>query len=258
MGFLTSDRAQRDGRVTFVQLLTGIAGFIAFSVIGGVLLAGLALPAVTVAGTAAKGSEQIFEALPKEFDNVKLPESSYIYASDGETLLATFYLQNRKVMPLEDISPWLQKAVVAVEDNRFWQHNGVDGEGLLRAAYYTFAADETQGASTITQQLVKNLYFTTHRSYVRKALEIAITPAAELVLGKDRILELYLNVIEWGPGVFGAYAAAEHHYSKSPADLTREQAARLAAVIPDPLNRTPARMSGYAETIQGRMRQMGW
>lgn len=157
------------------------------------------------------------------------------------------------------ISDHLAHAVVAAEDTRFYKHHGFDWEEIAKArAEAARRGTAPRGASTITQQLVKNLYFTTHRSYVRKALEIAITPAAELVLGKDRILELYLNVIEWGPGVFGAYAAAEHHYSKSPADLTREQAARLAAVIPDPLNRTPARMSGYAETIQGRMRQMGW
>lgn len=157
------------------------------------------------------------------------------------------------------ISDHLAHAVVAAEDTRFYKHHGFDWEEIAKArAEAARRGTAPRGASTITQQLVKNLYFTTHRSYVRKALEMAITPAAELVLGKDRILELYLNVIEWGPGVFGAYAAAEYHYSKSPADLTRDQAARLAAVIPDPLNRTPARMSGYAETIQARMRQMGW
>lgn len=271
MGFLTSDRAQRDGRVTFVQLLTGIAGFIAFSVIGGVLLAGLALPAVTVAGTAAKGSEQIFEALPKEFDNVKLPESSYIYASDGETLLATFYLQNRKVMPLEDISPWLQKAVVAVEDNRFWQHNGVDGEGLLRAAYYTFAADETQGASTITQQLVKNTLreaaeaagdteaakAATEVSIERKIREWRLALAYEEKLngiygtvctddpkvdcGKEAVLEQYLNIAQFGPSVYGVEAAAQFYFRKSAKEINALEAATIAGITQNPSKWDPIR-----------------
>ncbi len=157
------------------------------------------------------------------------------------------------------ISDHLAHAIVAAEDTRFYEHFGFDWEemGIARAQARR-EGTAPRGASTITQQLVKNLYFTTHRSYVRKALEIAITPAAELILGKDRILELYLNVIEWGPGVYGAHAAADYHYSRPASDLTRDQAARLAAVVPDPLNRDPARMSNYAGIIQGRMRQMGW
>ena len=157
------------------------------------------------------------------------------------------------------MSDHLAHAVVAAEDTRFYDHIGFDFEEILNARVQAKRQGTApRGASTITQQLVKNLYFTTHRSYVRKALEIAITPAAELVLGKDRILELYLNVIEWGPGVYGAHAAAEYHYSRSAAELTRDQAARLAAVVPDPLNRDPARMTSYSQTIRTRMQQMGW
>lgn len=157
------------------------------------------------------------------------------------------------------ISDHLEHAIVAAEDTRFYEHFGFDWEEIGNArAQAQREGTAPRGASTITQQLVKNLYFTTHRSYVRKALELAITPAAEMILGKDRILELYLNVIEWGPGIYGAHAAAEYHYSRSAADLTREQAARLAAVVPDPLNRDPARMGNYSGIIQTRMRQMGW
>ena len=93
---------------------------------------------------------------------------------------------------------------------------------------------------------------------VRKGLEATITPFAELILGKERILELYVNVIEWGPGVYGAEAAAQHHYGVSAGDLSRERAARLAAIIPAPRERSPDGMSSYANTIQTRMRQMGW
>ena len=151
------------------------------------------------------------------------------------------------------------RAVVAAEDTRFWQHRGFDFESLEAARKQ---AERTglppRGASTITQQLVKNLYFTTHRSYVRKGLEMTVTPLAELVLGKARILELYLNVVEWGPGVYGIEAAARHHYRVPARQLTRDRAARLAAILPAPRRRRPDRMGGYAGIIQQRMRAMGW
>jgi monofunctional biosynthetic peptidoglycan transglycosylase len=115
-----------------------------------------------------------------------------------------------------------------------------------------------RGGSTITQQLVKNLFLTTSRSWIRKAFEFGLAPVAELVLKKERILDLYLNVIEWGPGVYGAEAGAQYHYHASAARLSREQSARLAAVIPNPLHRKPARMTGYSNVILNRMSQMGW
>jgi monofunctional biosynthetic peptidoglycan transglycosylase len=151
------------------------------------------------------------------------------------------------------------RAVVAAEDTRFFRHHGFDFEEV--AAARRAAGREVgsvRGASTLTQQLVKNLYFTTHRSYVRKALELTITPLAELILGKQRILELYLNVVEWGPGVYGIEAAARHHYRVPAARLTRDRAARLAAILPAPRRRKPARMGRYAGIIQARMGAMGW
>jgi len=115
-----------------------------------------------------------------------------------------------------------------------------------------------RGASTITQQLVKNLFFTIHRSPVRKAAEFTLAPLAELLLSKERILELYLNVIEWGPGVYGAEAAARQYYGIPASRVGREQAARLAAVIPLPRRRKPARMDDYSAEILERMTRMGW
>ena len=151
------------------------------------------------------------------------------------------------------------RAVVAAEDTRFWQHHGFDFESLDAARR---TAERTglppRGASTLTQQLVKNLFFTTHRSYVRKGLELTVTPLAELILGKPRILELYLNVAEWGPGVYGIEAAARHHYRVPARQLSRDRAARLAAILPAPRRRKPDRMGGYAGIIQQRMRAMGW
>src|SRR4029077_6078930 len=120
------------------------------------------------------------------------------------------------------------------------------------------AGEVTRGASTITQQLVKNLFFTTHRNPGRKVFEYTLAPLAVLILGRDRVLELYLNVIEWGPGVYGAEAAAEYHYRTSAAALSREQSARLAAIVPSPRRRKPERMNQYGAIIQDRMRLLGW
>lgn len=162
-------------------------------------------------------------------------------------------------IPLKSISPNLQHAVVAAEDARFYQHRGIDWTEVSKVAEESLEEGEiTRGGSTITQQLVKNLYLTTARSPVRKAVEFALVPPTELILPKDRILELYLNVIEWGPGVFGADAAAAFYYHTTAARLTRDEAVRLAAIIPSPRRRKPARMNEYADRILTRMQQMGW
>jgi monofunctional glycosyltransferase len=169
------------------------------------------------------------------------------------------YRKRYDFRPAEGISENLRRAVVAAEDTRFYDHHGFDWEEIQNAREAAARRGEPpRGASTITQQLVKNLYFTTHRSYIRKGLELTITPFAEVILGKDRILELYVNVIEWGPGVFGAEAATQHHFGIDAGELSRERAARLAAIIPAPRSRQPDRMGSYAATIQSRMTRMGW
>jgi monofunctional glycosyltransferase len=115
-----------------------------------------------------------------------------------------------------------------------------------------------RGGSTLTQQLVKNLFFGTGRSIFRKAAEFTLVPAAELALDKQRILELYLNVVEWGPGVYGAESACRYHYRTSARQIDREQSARLAAILPLPLKRRPDHMNHYSELILERMVQLGW
>lgn len=166
------------------------------------------------------------------------------------------YQKRYAFTPLDRISPELQRAVVAAEDARFYQHRGFDWAEIRHA----IEEDDgpARGASTITQQLVKNLFFGTGRSYVRKGVEASLVPVAERVLGKRRILELYLNVAEWGPGVFGAEAAARYHYSTTARNIQRAQALRLAAVLPAPLRRRPERMTRYSGIIDERMRRMGW
>ncbi len=168
------------------------------------------------------------------------------------------YKKRYEPVPLARISPNLQHAVIAAEDARFYTHFGFDWTQIKEAIDDDLEDGRLRGASTITQQLVKNLFFTTRFGLVRKAAEAAVVPAAEIVLGKQRILELYLNSVEWGPGVFGAEGAANFHYHSSATRLSREQSARLAAILPSPRRRKPARMDRYSGIILTRMNQMGW
>ena len=168
------------------------------------------------------------------------------------------YRERYKFIPLAQISPDLQHAVVAAEDAHFYQHHGFDWHEIEIAAREDMEGERTRGASTITQQLVKNLFFGTGRSFLRKGVEASLVPVAELFLGKRRILELYLNVVEWGPGIYGADAACRYWYETPARTIGRPQSARLAAILPAPLKRRPDRMNSYSAIILGRMNQMGW
>jgi monofunctional biosynthetic peptidoglycan transglycosylase len=167
------------------------------------------------------------------------------------------YQKRQAWAPLPGISTELQHAVIAAEDGRFFQHHGIDWKEVQKVVDQDLEDGRVgRGGSTITQQLVKNLFFTTSRSFVRKGIEFTLAPLAEWVLPKKRILELYLNVIEWGPGIYGAEAASRAWYGVPAGKLNREQASRLAAIIPSPLRRKPARMNTYSAEIQRRMSQM--
>jgi monofunctional biosynthetic peptidoglycan transglycosylase len=170
----------------------------------------------------------------------------------------TPYRERYKFVPLSQISPDFQHAVISAEDARFYQHHGFDWHAIEIAAEDDVEGDRTRGGSTITQQLVKNLFFGTGRSIVRKGVETTLVPVAELVLGKRRILELYLNVVEWGPGIYGAESASHYYDETSARNMGRQQAARLAAILPAPLKRRPERMNSYSGVILRRMRQVGW
>jgi monofunctional biosynthetic peptidoglycan transglycosylase len=168
------------------------------------------------------------------------------------------YHERYEFVSLSQISPDLQHAVIAAEDARFYQHHGFDWHAMEIAAEDDMEGGRIRGGSTLTQQLVKNLFFGTGRSILRKGAEFTLTPVAELVLGKRRILELYLNVVEWGPGVYGAESACRYYYRISARNIGREQAARLAAILPLPLKRRPDHMNHYSDLILERMHQMGW
>ena len=168
------------------------------------------------------------------------------------------YRERYNFIPLNQISADFQHAVIAAEDTNFYQHHGFDWHEIQIAAEDDLEGERTRGASTITQQLVKNLLFGTGRSILRKGAEATLVPVAELVLGKKRILEIYLNVVEWGPGIYGAEPACRYYYEAAARNMDREQAARLAAILPAPLRRKPERMNNYSAIILRRMGQMGW
>lgn len=166
------------------------------------------------------------------------------------------YLKRYRFVPLARISPHLRHAVIAAEDGRFYLHRGIDWEEIRKVWEQEIPRGRLRGVSTITQQLVKNLFLTTYP--IRKPAEFLLAPAAERILSKDRILELYLNVVEWGPGIYGAEAAARHYYGIPAARLEREQAARLAACLPAPRTRRPEKMDSLSAEILERMSRMGW
>jgi len=168
------------------------------------------------------------------------------------------WVPRRRFVPLARLPRHVPRAVVAAEDGRFHSHWGFDLEQMREAGVELIKGERTRGASTITQQLVKNLFGCTCRNPVRKLYDYALTPPAELLLGKERILELYLNEVEWGPGVFGIDAAARHHYGRGARGLTRAQAAGLAALLPNPRARSPDNTPEYRAAILDRMEFRGW
>jgi monofunctional biosynthetic peptidoglycan transglycosylase len=168
------------------------------------------------------------------------------------------YQERYNFVPLSQISPNFQHAVISAEDARFYHHHGFDWHAIQLAAQEDMEGGRTRGGSTLTQQLVKNLFFGTGRSFLRKGAEATLVPVAELVLGKQRILELYLNVVEWGPGVYGADAACHYWDKTSARSVGRQQAAQMAAILPAPLKRRPERMGHYSGVILRRMSEVGW
>jgi len=161
-------------------------------------------------------------------------------------------------VPYQRISGHLKRAIIAAEDAKFVSHNGFDWDGIQKAYEKNLREGEiVAGGSTITQQLAKNLFFSGERTWWRKAQEAVVAVMIETVMSKRRILEIYLNVIEWGEGVFGAEAAARLHYGTTAAGLSAEQAARLASIVPSPRRYGPASDTAYlqrrTQTILARM-----
>jgi monofunctional biosynthetic peptidoglycan transglycosylase len=152
-----------------------------------------------------------------------------------------------KWVSMEKISPNVIKAVLIGEDDKFWNHDGFDVQGMEQAIERSLKKGSVAGGSTISQQLSKNLYLSPNKNPVRKIKEAIITWRIESTLSKRRILEIYLNVAEWGDGIFGIEAAARHYYGKSAKKLTAREASRLAAVLPNPIKYNPTRSQKYVK-----------
>src|SRR5690242_8085570 len=159
------------------------------------------------------------------------------------------YTLRREWVPLQDISPNLPLAVIASEDGRFCLHWGVDWGAVRDAIKEGDGLADFRGASTIPMQVAKNLYLWNSRSYLRKLIEMPLAYIMSFIWPKQRMMEVYLNVAQWGPGIFGAEAASRYYFHKSAADLTRHEAVQLAAALPNPRFRNPARQSRRALII---------
>ncbi|MEM6615524.1 MAG: monofunctional biosynthetic peptidoglycan transglycosylase [Pseudomonadota bacterium] len=183
----------------------------------------------------------------------------------ASTLMLTHYLTGKSVtrdwVGLSEISDNLPTAVLMSEDGQFCAHHGVDWNAVRDVVESVRDGERARGASTITMQTVKNLYLWPSRSYLRKALEVPLALYADFVWSKRRTMTLYLNIAEWGPGIFGAEAAAQHYFNKPASSLSRREAARLAAVLPNPFVRNAARPGPHTaritRIIEQRMRQAG-
>jgi len=245
--------------LTLAKLGKGLAKFVAVTVgvsasagVAGLAAAGLLLPSVNIAAIGTTAGEDLFEALPEELELVPLAQSSYIYTANGK-LLATFYFQDRTEVPLDMVSLPMQHALVALEDKRFYDHVGVDWEGMARAAVNNAAGQEVQGASTLTQQYIKNLLINKalsqdnptaaieagEKSYQRKIREAKLAISLEKRLGKDQILEGYLNIAQFGPSQYGVESAARYYFGVHASDLTPVQAATVAAIAQSPNGMDP-------------------
>ncbi len=225
---------------------------VAISVIAGLLMAGMAFPVIGGIGLAAKAGATTFGKLPAELLDPPLPERSIVKAADGSTFATLYFNQYRVVVPLEQIPVVMQQAIIAIEDERFYQHHGVDLRGLARALVKnTQEGEVTQGGSTLTQQYVKNVLIgqavdsegvkrATERSTARKVREARYAIALEQKYTKRQILEKYLNIAYFGQGVYGVGTATNYYFNRdirrSEADkgLTLPQAALLAGMVKNP------------------------
>lgn len=226
-------------------MVTRIVLFVSLSMLAGVLVAGLALPAVGLLGLTAKRGAENFQSLPASLKVPPLKQRSKLLAADG-TLIARFYTQNRVYVPLEKVSQEMQDAIVAIEDSRFYEHSGIDMRGTIRALLANSQAGTvTQGGSTLTQQYVKNVLQTTAKTKAerdaaaedtvsRKIRELRYALGLEQRWSKERILEGYLNIAYFGAQSYGVEVAAQRYFSKPAAKLNAGQAATIAGIVKYP------------------------
>jgi membrane peptidoglycan carboxypeptidase len=235
-------------------LLTRMATFVALA---GVVAALIVLPVVGGVGLATRNSAQAFSSLPSDLTQVPLPQQNTLLDADGN-ILAVLYAQNRIEVPIEKIAPVMQQAIVAIEDQRFFSHAGIDFKGALRAAISTGGGGQVQGGSTITQQYVKQILLTAATTKQEQEAAVAVTLnrkirearyaiGLENKLSKKEILAGYLNIAYFGAGSYGVEIASRRYFSKSANELTLSEAATLAGLVQNPSRYDPTRFPDRAQ-----------
>ncbi|GAA2378111.1 transglycosylase domain-containing protein [Dactylosporangium salmoneum] len=243
-------------------LLPNAASLLLCGLLAGLVVAAAAFPAVAMSGLAAKAGADTFENLPTDLSVLPSPQISYIYASDGKTLLAMMYDENRRDVKIDDVAPIMWKAIVAAEDNRFFEHRGVDVKGVARAfvANQNAGGQTEQGASTLTMQYVRQaisysaqtpqeVVDATDKTPTRKLKEMKYAIDLEKKLSKQDILERYLNIAAFGHGAYGIYAASHVYFEKDPKDLTLAEAALIAGLVKAPGTNDPATAGGLPAAL---------
>jgi membrane peptidoglycan carboxypeptidase len=251
------------------NLFSNGAALLACGLLAGVVVAAAVFPVVAISGLAAKAGADSFDGLPTELVLQQSPQISYVYASDGKTLISTFYDENRRDVPIGQVATVMQQAMVAAEDMRFYEHHGVDVKGVARAFVANQQSGETaQGASTLTMQYVRQAieYSATAPQQVvdatsdttgRKVREMRYALSLEKQFTKQQILERYLNLAPFGNSAFGIYAAAEVYFGKPPSALTLPEAALLAGLVKAPSAYDPMTAQGRKDSMQRRLHHRG-
>lgn len=254
--------------LTVQRVLALLLSYVTLCIAGGVVASALFLPAVIGVNNVARAVVPSLKVEGIDFDVTSLPQKSTMYASDGTTVIASFYAQNRTVVPLKSISTYMQQAVVAREDRRFFEHSGVDVQGVLRAFVETYIKKgDTQGGSSLTQQYVKNVlmiqaredddpiaeYHASEDTIARKLREMLISVQMEKQYSKLEILQGYLNIAQFGSNnLYGVETAAKRYFNTTAADLNIVQSATIAAITKNPSQYDPSIEENQAEAENQR------
>ncbi|MEU8237347.1 transglycosylase domain-containing protein [Actinoplanes missouriensis] len=238
------------------NIFTNATSLLICGLLAGVVVAAAAFPAAAMTGLAAKAGGQTFADLPSELKDFSSPQITRIYASDGRTQISQFYDEFRSDVPLKDISKNMQNAILAAEDRKFYEHNGVDLKGVARAFVGNSQGGAQQGASTLTMQYVRmslaysatnpqEVIDATKDSPKRKVTEMKYALQVEKQLTKEQILERYLNIAPFGNQAYGVFAASQVYFNKKPKDLSIAEAAMLAGMVKAPTSFNPVNPSGH-------------
>lgn len=254
-----------------LRLLTGFA---VLSVLAGLLMAGIGIPVAGAVGSVATSGVKAFEDLPSDFEINPLAQQSKILDADGN-VIANPYDENRIIVSLDQISPWMQKAQIAIEDSRFYSHGGLDLRGFTRAVVSNFSGGEVQGASTLTQQYVKITQqenalragdeeaakAAVAKNYMRKLQELKYAMNVEENYTKDQILQGYLNLVYYGDQAYGVEAASQNYFAIPSSDLNLSQAALLAGIVQQPTKFNPVlnpeEAQARRDVVLSRMEELG-